>query len=321
MLAKIVYISAILNGGITPSMKNWVKVVLIAAALGCVSSMSFAQEFNCDVTVNYESIPTSHRDYLTDFGDAVKRYINNYRWTNEDFGDQRISCTFNIFFLSVAGDNVYSAQVFIGSQRPTSGSDRSTGVVRIFDDKWTFVYTKNQPFYHNTSQFDALASFLDYYAYLLVGYDYDSFDSMAGTPYFQKALDIVRLGQSGSGARGWERAASGIYSRALLIDELLNAKFRTFRSDFYTYHAEGLDLFANEPEEAQENIAKVLENLVEFRKQLNERSLVLKIFFDTKYQEIAEVLKGYPDKSLFDRLGEVDPTHQNTYQDYKEKGP
>lgn len=280
-----------------------------------------AQEFDCEITVNYESIPTSHRDYLVEFADVVKKYINNHRWTEDEFGDERIRCTLHIFFLSVTGDNRYSAQVFIGSQRPIYGTERSTGVVRIFDDKWDFAYTKNQPLYHNLFQFDPLATFLDFYAYVILGYDYDSYESMKGTPFFQKALDIVRLGQSSGGSRGWERTASSVYSRAGLVDELLSAKFPMFREALYRYHSEGLDLSKSDPVEAQVNIAGVIEDLVKFKKQLNERSLALKIFFDTKYQEIAEALIGYPDKKLFDRLGEIDPTHQSTYEEYKDMVP
>ncbi|MFQ5799606.1 MAG: DUF4835 family protein [Bacteroidota bacterium] len=285
------------------------------------SSAVFGQELDCEITVNYESIPTSHREYLVEFADVVKKYMNDHRWTDDEFRDERIQCTFNIFFLSVSGDNSYSAQVFIGSQRPIYRTERSTGVVRIFDDKWNFTYTEDQPIYHDLFEFDPIASFLDFYGYVILGYDYDTYEPMAGTPFHDKALDIVRLGQSGTGSRGWKRATSGVYSRAVLIDELLSANFQLFRGGLFRYHVEGLDLLNSDPDRARKNIARVMEDLVKVRKQLNERSLALKIFFDTKYQEIAEVLAGYVDRSLFERLGEIDPTHQSTYQEYKDKVP
>ncbi len=302
-------------------MQKVFKPFSVLFLLALVSPLGSTQELNCVVTVNYESIPTTHRDFLLDFADVVREYINDYRWTDEDFGEDRIRCTLNIFFLSVTGDDQYSAQVFVGSQRPIHETNQSTGVVRIFDDKWDFTYNENQTFYHDLFQFEPLASFLDFYAYVILGYDYDTYEPMAGTPFFEKALDVVRLGQSGSGSRGWNRARAGVYSRADLIDELLNAKYQLFRDALFTYHTEGLDLLRSKPTEAQKNIAQVIEDLSKIRKQSTERSVALKTFFDTKYQEIAEVLAGYPDKSVFEKLGEIDPTHQSTYQVYKDKEP
>lgn len=301
-----------------PKPFNTARLLLVLIVF---SPAAIAQELDCEVTVNYESIPTSHRDFLAEFADEIREYMNEQRWTDDEFGDTRIQCTLDIFFLSVSGENHYSARAFVGSQRPIYGTDRSSGVVRILDKQWNFRYTENQPMYHDVFKFDPLASFLDFYGYVILGYDYDTYENMAGTPFYQKALDILRLGQSGTGSRGWERGSSGAYNRAVLIDELLSAKFQLFREGLLRYHYEGLDLLKSDPDQARKNIARVMEDLVKVRKQLNERSLALKIFFDTKYQEIAEVLVGYSDKSLFDRLGEIDPTHESTYQEYKDKMP
>ena len=302
-------------------MAKFITIASLLLLLTLSSSTVPAQEFDCEVSVNYESIPTSHRDYLADFSEVVRGYMNNYRWTDDEFGDERIQCTLNIFFLSVRGDDRYSVQVFIGSQRPIYGTERSTAVVRIFDNKWDLTYVEEQPVIHDRFRFDPLASLLDFYGYVILGYDYDTYEPMAGTPFFQTAQDIARLGQSGAGSRGWKRATSGVYSRAVLIDELLSAKFQSFRAGLFTYHTEGLDLVKSDPDEARKNVARVMEDLVKVRKQLNERSLALRIFFDSKYQEIAEVLAGYPDKTMFDRLGQIDPTHQSTYLQYKDKAP
>ncbi|MBK8661785.1 MAG: DUF4835 family protein [Ignavibacteriales bacterium] len=41
--------------------------------------------------------------------------------------------------------------------------------------------------------FKGLTSFLDYYAYMVIGFENDSWEKGAGTPFFQKAFDLVNL--------------------------------------------------------------------------------------------------------------------------------
>jgi predicted DNA binding CopG/RHH family protein len=80
-----------------------------------------------------------------------------------------------------------------------------------------------------------------------------------------------------------------------------------------------LDLLAETPEKAKENIIKALEVIAKVRQTLNARSQAIKLFFDTKYLEIAETFLSSNDASVFLRLAKIDPSHQKTYDEYKEK--
>ena len=55
---------------------------------------------------------------------------------------------------------------------------------------------------HDELTFEALTGFIDYYAYMMLGYDFDSFAELGGSDYFAKAQDVVDLAQS-SNAIGW----------------------------------------------------------------------------------------------------------------------
>jgi hypothetical protein len=48
---------------------------------------------------------------------------------------------------------------------------------------------------------DNLTSVLAYYAYMMLGYDYDSFSLQGGSKYFEMAQQIVSLVSSG---KGWD---------------------------------------------------------------------------------------------------------------------
>ena len=53
--------------------------------------------------------------------------------------------------------------------------------------------------------------------------------------------------------------------------------------------------------------------------QTNQPSQVIKIFFDTKYLEIAETFRDYSDPGVFTTLMEIDPGHRQTYENARDR--
>ena len=49
-------------------------------------------------------------------------------------------------------------------------------MLRIKDDSWQFTYTRGQSMYHDNFKFNSLTSLLDYYAYMIIGFDDDSWE-------------------------------------------------------------------------------------------------------------------------------------------------
>jgi Domain of unknown function (DUF4835) len=291
--------------------KALVSVIIIL--LGLLSTKSLAQ-IDCQVTVNTDKINTVAPDQLRSFGSDIQNYINTNKWTKEDLGDYKIKCTISIFFVGVPGDNTYSAQMFIGSERPIyvgdKPSEKSTAVLRLFDDQWQFTYIKSQPLYRDESRFDPLTSFIDFYMNLVVGYDFDSYDAMTGTPYFQKALTICNLAPGS--AVGWGLNTSQ-YNRMAFVQELLNSKYFPFRQGMYTYYFKGLDLLATKPDDARKNIIGFVQQTGDLKRDVNPRSLIIKAFFDTNYLELADIFKNYQDNSVIQLLCNVDPAHAIVY--------
>lgn len=262
-----------------------------------------------------EKIPGSSRDLLQNFGSDIQTYINSNKWTSDDIGNEKIQCSITVFFVSVNGDNSYSAQFFLGSQRPVYKSQKNTAMLRIFDDTWDFVYVKNQPFYKDETRFDQLTSFINFYMYLVLGYDFDSYNPpLAGTPYFQQAVSICN--QAPPSIKGWDRSAS-TYSKFSFVEELLNEKYRPIREGMYSYNYKGIDYLAGKPVEGQKNIIAFLQKVADFKKSVNPRSLVVKAFFDTKYQELAEIFRNNQDNSVLQLLCTIDSAHESTYRDLK----
>jgi hypothetical protein len=295
------------------------KTLLIAVAALLFILPVRAQEIQCTVTATLDALNAESKENLADFAMQVEQYINSYRWTNADLGGDKISCALNIQFQASPRDGRYTVQAFIGSQRKIFRSDRSTAMIRLLDDKWEFDYLRNQPLTHTEGKFDPLTSFLDYYVNIIIGYDFESYQTGDGAPYFQKAADLVSKGRTAG--KGWDVATGTAFSRSQFADELLNPRYREFREALEKYHYRGLDLMYKDDVKAKKNILASLEKIDILQKKINQKSQVIKIFFDTKYLEIAETFIGYPDPAVFTRLAQIDAAHQQTYDEYSKKSP
>ena len=295
----------------------------LLALVSILATSLVSQELNCKVTINnIESIQTSQRDYLRNFSSDIERYLNNTRFTNEDLNDEKISCNIEISFVSGSSSNRYKAQAFIVSQRPVyigdEISDRTTPILRIKDDNWEFTYMPNQRMTHDEMIFDPLTGFLDFYAYLIIGYDLESYVPMSGNSCFQKAVSIVRLAVNSSEGNDWKKTSAS-YTKFGISDELTNMKYDAFHIAFNNYIYDGIDLLATEQKKAQDNILNALESINEIQIRQGRNSVIVKQFFDAKSKEIAEVFQTYPDRSIYDKLSSYDEEHRKTYQDAKEK--
>ncbi len=270
------------------------------------------QELDATVTVNYEQLPNSAKDRLQDFATVVQDYLNNNKFTDQDY-QEKIKCSFNIFFTSSQSETQFSAQVVVTSQRPIYKSTKSSLMLLVQDTKWNFQYEKNQTLYFNQTDFNPLTSFLDYYAYLIIGLDADSFEKDGGTDYFNKALNITVLGSTSGYSKGWTLDGSN-YNRRALVLNLTNANYSQFREDFFDYHYNGLDIYGEDKKTAQRNIAKLIDDLAKIKGNLDPRSVLLKVFFDAKHKEIVEYLQDYPEKiKIYKELKYIDPSHLSTY--------
>jgi hypothetical protein len=295
--------------------------LLTAVFLALAVTSVYAQEFDCDVTIDAQQLTTEARKNLEEeFVPQLKQYINSYRWTKEGVGTEKIKCTIKILFQGMPRANHYVAQAFIGSLRPIFKTDRNTAVLRILDDNWEFDYVRFQPLTHNDFGFDPFLSFVDFYMYMILGYDFDTFGPLEGTEYFQKAVDIVgRAHGSALAGKGWDISGQSTYQRPLLVDELLNVKFRGLREAVYRYHYKGLDLLHKDPAKARQNMLAALEKIGKLIEKINQRSQTSRVFFDSKYLEIATTFLDDPDRSVFLKLARIDQAHQSTYDEYRQK--
>lgn len=272
-----------------------------------------AQELNCRVEVNFESLPVNNRELLSDFSGVVENYLNTTRYTNDDYA-QKIDCSVSIFFISASSDIDYSAQIVVVSQRPIYQSTNNSPILTVNDGQWQFKYQRGQALYPNQTTFDPLTSFLDYYAMIIIGMDSDTFESFGGTPYFKRAQDIVNLGSNSGNNFGWQ-SSSSVYSRWGLINDILSERYAAFRGAIFDYHY-GIDIFAQNKQLGQQKIAQLVDILWDmYQKSGSINSVYVRTFFDAKSGEIIDYLRDYSDSEIFSKLKKIDPPHSAKYDE------
>ncbi len=296
------------------------KIMLVVLFMLLVRSAGRAQELNCQVTVNTDNIGSADRDYLRNFKADIERYMNNTRFTNEDLYGDKINVSMTIFFTQVTGTNRYRAEAVIGSTRPVyvgnDVSDKVTQILRIKDSQWEFPYVPNQRIYFDEFSFDPLTDFLDYYAFVIIGFDLSTYKPLDGARCFQKALNTATAAISTQYTNDWQ-SSSG-YSRYGLAEEMNNPRNQPILQAYYSYHFNGIDLLATENRTGLDNILNAVQSVWQVRQQYA-MSLMARIFFDAKYQELADIFQKYPDPMVYDKLATYDPEHRSAYVDAKSK--
>lgn len=285
---------------------------------------ALGQELDPTINVDVSSLNTDVRDRVTNFKQDVFTYLSKTKFTDEVIVNDlkgkpyKIKCTFDFFFKAATGFDSYQAQVVVVAQRNVFKTQNYTPILRIKDETWNFNYIKGQTLYHDDLKYNSMSSFLDYYAYMIIGADDDSWEPMLGTQRFQKAQNVVNLAVGNSDGSGWIDNSLLKQSRNVYPSELLNSKYEDFRKAFWLYHFSGMDSIQYNKRTALEKIAQSLEMMGRIRK--NEiRSFCIGEFFNAKYLEIATVLVDYYDKTIYRKLMDMDPDHAATYEEYARK--
>lgn len=273
-----------------------------------------AQELKVDVSVDKSKINSSSIDFIDNLKPAIENYMNNFSWTTDRYlPSERIQASMQIILNSVDNNYNFTATVIIQTERPVYNTTNTTPVM-LLSDTWSFQYTPNQSLVHNEFRFSPLASQLDFYAYLILGYDYDTFSPLGGTPLFQHAQKITDMAQS-NGGQGWSSGA-GPRSRYALITDLLDPNYEDLRRASYEYHRQGLDLFTSNTDSARQHMYHALELIRQAQQQTTD-TYPFSIFFDTKFKEIVSAFQDAgTDMRLrvYRLLSNLDPAHLTEYE-------
>jgi hypothetical protein len=290
-----------------------------------LSKQSVAQELKAKVTVMAVRVATTvDRKIFTTLQTQLNNFMNNRKWTADVFRDnEKIECSFIVNIESAVEPNVYKASLTVQAARPVFNASYQSALVNFIDPELLFKYVEFQPVEFNENRVQGvdagvanLTAVLAYYAYMIIGLDYDSFSPKTGEPYFRKAQNIVNNAPEGQRIAGW-RMFDGLRNRYWLNENLINTKFNIIHDVIYTYYRAGLDkLFENESE-ARGNILQALIQLNAFNKE-NPNTMILQFFMQGKSNELIGIFKkGTPEEKIkaIEMLSLLDIPNANKYKE------
>lgn len=236
------------------------RMLLTLVAFAAAVAVALCSELNCKVEVNVSRTETMPSDVARQLQEAVAEYVNTTSFTELRIAPgERIECRMFFDVQSYADDKV-SAVLTVQSTRPVYDSSYTTTLLNVRDAEVEFPYSSGQPLVFARDAIDSeLTALLDFYVYLILAVDADSFAPEGGTPFYGVASQIVTLARS-SGGKGW-RAIDSPRNRASLLAVLTEPPTAAFRTLLYDYHRRGLDVMTVSPEKGRATIGQTLQRL------------------------------------------------------------
>ena len=274
------------------------------------------QEFNIDVTVNAPSLTTADPRTLTALETAIEEFYNDRKWTSDEFeNEERIEGSIQFNITADLSASSFTADMYISTGRPVYNSTYSSPLINHVDRNISFTYNDGEPLRDNSSQFtDNLSSILTFYAYVILGFDYDTFSRLGGEDHFRTANNILaNIPPSVSSSdRNWS-SLGGDRNRFWLMENVLNTRVEKMRVAMYDYHRKGLDRI-----EADVNTGKaIMFSAIKEVAAVNDgypNSMIIQMFSNSKRAEILEVFKNSvktEQRRIYDIMSKLDPAQSD----------
>lgn len=306
------------------------RLFLIVLSFMALAPLS-AQEFHCAVQVNYQKLMTTTQQYSS--GDkkvyesmkqAVEDFINSRRWTNLELDQtEKIDCSLSIILNSQTSATDFIGQIQIQLRRPVYNSNYTSGLFNYIESgDFEFSYIESQPLDFDVNTFYGnLSSTIAFYAYIMLGYYFDSFALNGGQPFYEVAQVICQTADgSGANAKGWN-SYSGQKARYWFMENHANAAYEKLHQAYYLYHRMGLDMMTKDQPQARQNIIQALQ-LVQEVHQVRANLLATQQFIDVKIAEIVSIFTPAPpeeQKAVYMIIKDVSPINVSKLTNFNTK--
>lgn len=296
-------------------MKNYLALIF-TILFACSTSLQ-AQELNAQVNVQTPQLRMTDPKVFETLGNDIKEFYNGRKWSDDIYAvNERINCSFLITISEEISNTRFKGSITIQSSRPVFNSNYESIIINHQDKQIEFDYAEFQPLEFNENAYlSELTSLLAYYAYIIIGYDGETFAPGGGTPMFLKAQNVVNTAQA-SKSKGWQ-SFDGTRNRYWLVQNLTDTKHKPLRDAYYRYHRQGMDNMFSNPTEARANIISALEMVGETHNN-NTNSMAVDLFVTAKGNEITNIFADGsvlpPDKvKVLNVLSRIDGANMPQY--------
>lgn len=290
----------------------WLLFAATAAAAG--------QELMCNVQVTAQRIQGSNRQVFQTMQRDIYEFMNNMVWTNHVYSySERIDCNIMINLTEQLSADEFRGTLQVQLRRPVYNTTYNSTILNFVDNNIQFRYVEFQPleFDPNTHRSN-LVSLLAYYAYMILGFDYDTYSPEGGTEYFQMAEKIVTNAQTAPES-GWKPYdGSRNRNRYWLVKNVLDRQYQMVRLFVYEYHFRGLDPMESKINESRTAIVESLRLLQQvYRTRPDPFMYYLQVVLEAKTDELINIYsRAFPEEKsrVVQILTEIDPANKSKYE-------
>lgn len=289
----------------------------IAVLFVCVAVPAAAQELNCTVEVNASQVSGSKQVFET-LESAIKDYMNTTTFGNAQFAaNEKIECRIYLTVKEYENDKM-TGELQVQLTRPVYNASLTTTLLNFKDTKIDFTYRENEPLVFSVNNMESqLTAILNFYAYLFLALDFDSFSPRGGTPYFERLAQIVQMAQS-SGETGW-KAFEDTKNRSAVLSVFTDPATESVRDMIYQYHRQGMDMMALSMDKGRAAVTQSLETIRKVN-DVNPMSVALAMFKDAKMDELVNIYSKAPAEErnkVYELLQPIYPTEQERLEQIK----
>ena len=294
------------------------KKILFIVSLFLVSYHSFGQELDCQVSVTAPQISGTDKRVFESMQTAIYEFMNNRKWTGYNFKtEERIECTVLLTVNDRLGTDDFKGNLNLVVRRPVYNSAYNSTLLNWIDKEFQFHYVEFQPLDFSEATFSSnLTSVLAYYAYIYLGLYFDSFSPNGGSPYFEKAQEIVNAAQNATeiGWKGFESQKN----RYWLVENYLNPANSVLRDFSYKFHRLGLDQMYEKLDQGRTAITESLDILKSLHSDKPDL-FAIQLILDAKRDEFINIFSDQrvtPQEKtqVVNILKEIDPANGSKYQ-------
>jgi hypothetical protein len=280
----------------------------------------YSQELNCNVQVSAQKIQGSNRQVFENMQRDIYEFMNNTVWTNHVFSySERIDCSILINLNDQISADEFNGTIQVQLKRPVYNTTYNSTMLNFMDNNFRFRYVEFQPLEFDPSTHRSnLISVLAYYAYIILGFDYDSFAPQGGTEFFQMAEKIVSNAQNAP-ETGWKPYdGSRNRNRYWLVKNVLDKEYEGIRNFIYEYNFNGLDKMESKIGEARTSLVESLRLIQDvYRRKPDPYMYLVQVVIEAKSDELVNIFsESFPEEKsrVVQILTEIDPASKSKYE-------
>lgn len=301
-----------------------IHILGVALLLGIAcKEQVVAQELNARITINHSQIQGTDNAVFDELTQTLTQFVNDRQWTNLQFQkNERINCSFNITVTKYdKSSNLFTCKALIQASRTAYNSSYTTTIFSNQDNDFNFEYAQFDQLQFNEEQVDnQLTALFAYYAYLIIGFNLDTYAPMGGEDVLQRCMNLANNSQN-LNYTGW-KAFDNDRNRFAIINDYLDGAMKPFRQLQYDYYRTGMDEMAANAERGRINISTALEKDLKKCHEDRPLSRLPMLWTDYKRDELANIYKGKgtqkEKETVYDILFTINASQNNAWQKIKE---